>query len=67
LAVGAVIDPDLVRKERLALSVETQEGERYGETKEFSGNRISDDQKLDVCLGVKSEKFLDLFLSGLRP
>jgi purine nucleosidase len=67
LAVGAVIDPDLVRKERLAVSVETQEGERYGQIKEISGNRVSGDRKLDVCLGVKSEKFLELFLSGMRP
>ena len=67
LAVGAVIDPDLVRKERLAISVETQGGERYGQIKEFSGNRGSDDRKLDVCLGVKSENFLELFLSGMRP
>jgi purine nucleosidase len=67
LAVGAVIDPDLVRKERLPVSVETQEGERYGQTKEYSGNGVSDDQKLDVCLGLKSEKFLELFLSRLRP
>jgi len=67
LAVGAVIDPDLVRPERLPIAVETQEGERYGQTKEYSGNRVSDDRKLDVCLGVKTEKFLELFLSGLRP
>ncbi len=67
LAVGAVIDPDLVRKERLPVSVEAQEGERYGQTKEYSGNGVSDDQKLDVGLGLKSEKFLELFLSRLRP
>jgi purine nucleosidase len=67
LAVGVVIDPNLVRKERLSISVETRAGERYGQTSEYSGNRASDDQKLEVCLGVKSEKFLELFLSRLRP
>ena len=41
LAVGAVIDPDLVRKERVAISVETREGERYGQIKEISGNRVA--------------------------
>jgi purine nucleosidase len=67
LAVGAVIDPDLVRKERLAISVETQEGERYGQTSEYAGEGAADGSKLEVCLGVKSEKFLDLFLSRLKP
>jgi len=67
LAVGAFIDPNLVRKERLSISVETRAGERYGQTSEYSGERGSDDQKLEVCWGVKSEKFLELFLSRLRP
>ena len=67
LAVGAAIDPNLVRKERLSIFVETQEGERYGQTSEYAGERVSDGEKLEVCLGVKSEKFLELFLSRLRP
>lgn len=66
LAAGVVIDPNLVRKERLPISVETRAGEHYGQTSEYSGDRVSDDQKLEVCLGVKSEKFLELFLSRLR-
>ncbi len=60
LAVGAVIDPTLVTKERLSLEVEIEEKERYGrisETREGS--------KIEVCLGVNSERFLDLFLSRL--
>jgi inosine-uridine nucleoside N-ribohydrolase len=67
LALGAVIDPHLVRKQRLPISVETREGERYGQTREDSGDRVSDDQRLEVCLDVKAEKFLELFLSRLRP
>ena len=66
LAVGAVIEPDLVRKERLSISVEAQEGERYGQTSEYVGAGAPDGPKLEVCLGVKSEKFLELFLSRLR-
>jgi inosine-uridine nucleoside N-ribohydrolase len=67
LAVGLIIDPNLVRKERLSIFVETQEGERYGRTLECSGERGPDGQKLEVCLGVKSEEFLELFLSRLGP
>jgi purine nucleosidase len=67
LAVGAVIEPDLVRKERLSISVEAQEGERYGQTSEYVGTGAPDGPKLNVCLGVKSEKFLEFFLSRLRP
>jgi len=55
-----VIDPTLVTKERLSLEVETDEEERYGhisETREGS--------KIEVCLEVNSERFLDLFLSRL--
>jgi purine nucleosidase len=66
LAVAAIIDPDLVRKVRLAISVEAQEGERYGQTSESAGDGAAGGSKLDVCLGVKSEKFLELFLSRLR-
>jgi purine nucleosidase len=67
LAVGIVINPNLVNKGKLSISVETQKGERYGQSVEYSGGRGSDGHKLDVCLGVKSEKFLELFLSRLRP
>ena len=61
LAVGAVIDPTIVRRERFALDVEDREGEDYG--------RVSETQKslnADVCLGVDSKKFLELFLSRLN-
>jgi len=66
LAVAAVIDPDLVRKERLSISVETQEGERYGQTSGYAGEGAPDGPMMEVCLGVKSEKFLEFFLSRLR-
>ncbi len=61
LAVGVTIRPDLVRKERLALRVETQEGERYGHVTEVRG-----DPKVEVCLGVNAQEFLELFISRLR-
>jgi purine nucleosidase len=60
LAVGVVIDPNLVRKERLSLEVETEEGEHYGHISE-----IKKGPKTDVCLGVDAERFLDLFVSRL--
>jgi purine nucleosidase len=60
LAVGVIIDPDLVSKERLSLHVETQEGQYYGKTSEVSGNK-----KAEVCLEVDAKKFLELFLSRL--
>lgn len=61
LAVGVVIDPDLVKKERVALRVETEEGERYGQTRE-----AEEGLKTDVCFGVDAERFLELFVSALR-
>lgn len=60
LAVGVVIDPDLVKKEKLSLYVKTQKGEYFGKIKEgFGGSNI------DVCLTVDAERFLELFLSRL--
>ena len=61
LAVGVTIRPDLVRKERLALRVEAEERERYGHVAEVRG-----DPKVDVCLGVNAQEFLELFISRLR-
>jgi purine nucleosidase len=60
LAVGVVIDPTLVRKERLSIHVETQEGEHYGKTSE-----VEEGLKVEVCLGVNAGGFLELFLSRL--
>ncbi len=64
LAVGSTIDPDLVRKERCLLHVETGEGEQYGRTTEACGD-ADEHQKINVCFGVNSAGFLDLFLSRL--
>ena len=61
LAVGVVIDPDLVRKERLSVDVETGEEEYYGHISE-----VKEGSKIEVCLEVNSKKFLELFLSRLR-
>ena len=60
LAVGVAIDPNLVRKERLSLDVKIQEGEHYGHISE-----IEEGPKVEVCLEVDAEKFLDLFVSRL--
>ncbi|RPJ04405.1 MAG: nucleoside hydrolase, partial [Deltaproteobacteria bacterium] len=61
LAVGAVIDPSLVKKERLPIHVETGEGNRFGQTLESQeGN------PLEVCLEADSKGFLELFLSRLK-
>jgi purine nucleosidase len=60
LAVGVVIDPELVREERLSIDVETQEGESFGKTVEGRG-----DSNIDVCLTVNAKSFLDLFISRL--
>jgi purine nucleosidase len=60
LAVGVVVDPELVRKERLAIGVETREGEHYGRTSE-TGERPN----IEVCMEVNAKGFLELFLSKL--
>jgi purine nucleosidase len=60
LAVGVVIDPTLVRKERLSIDIETQEGDHYGKTSE-----AKEGPKVKVCLAVDAEEFLELFLSRL--
>jgi purine nucleosidase len=60
LAVGVVIDPNLIRKERLSLDVKIQEGEYYGQISE-----TKEGPKIDVGLGVDAKRFLDLFMSRL--
>jgi purine nucleosidase len=61
LAVGVVINPNLVRKERLSIHVETQEEDHYGKTSE-----VKEGQKIEVCLEVDAGKFLDLFVSRIH-
>jgi inosine-uridine nucleoside N-ribohydrolase len=60
LAVGVTINPDLVKRERLPIRVETREGEHLGQTSEFAGS-----PSIEVCLEVDTKKFLELFLSRL--
>jgi len=60
LAVGVVIDPELVTKEKLSIGVETREGQYYGRTSE-----TRERPNIEVCLEVNAKKFLDLFLSRL--
>ncbi len=58
LAVGVVVDPTIVGRERLALQVEDREGRHYGRVSE-----IKKSPNADVCLKVDSKRFLELFLS----
>jgi purine nucleosidase len=60
LAVGVVIDPDLVKKQKLSLTVETREVEYFGKIVEGLGG-----SDIDVCLAVDANRFLELFLSRL--
>lgn len=60
LSVGVVIDPDLVKIEKLAIDVEIEEGEHYGRISE-----IKEGPEIDVCLEVNSKAFLELFVSAL--
>jgi len=62
LAVGVVIHPGLAQTESLFLSVETGEGEFYGQSRELSRG----EKRAEVCLGVDRAGFLDLFLSRLE-
>ena len=65
LAVAVTLDRDLVRTEALGLEVEIQEGQYYGKTTE-SSQRSSRQQKIEVCLGIDVEGFIDLFLTRLK-
>jgi purine nucleosidase len=60
LAVGVAIDPDLVKKEKLSISVETRQGEYFGKIMEELG-----DSNINVCLTVEAKRFLELFVSRL--
>jgi inosine-uridine nucleoside N-ribohydrolase len=60
LAVGVVTHPSLVKKQKLSLTVETQEGEYFGKIVEGLGG-----SDIDVCLAVDAKRFLELFLSRL--
>ena len=60
LAVGVAINPDLVKKERLPIHVETKEGQHFGETSESA-----ESPNIEVCLEVDTKRFLELFLSRL--
>ena len=62
LAVGVVVNRDLVGMERLSIDVTTREGEYYGLTKE-----VKSYPKTNACLSVNSRSFLELFLSRLSP
>jgi inosine-uridine nucleoside N-ribohydrolase len=60
LAVAVAIRRDLVGMERLRVDVETRKGEYLGQTREVEGGF-----PMEVCLSLRSEAFLELFLSRL--
>jgi len=60
LAIAVAIHQDLVDMERLFMDVETREGEYFGQTREVKGGF-----PMEVCLSVRAEDFLELFLSRL--
>lgn len=60
LAVGVVIDPSLVSRERLFLQVETRPGASYGQVSESPSG-----SEAEVCLEVEPERFLNLFFSQI--
>ena len=60
LAIAVAIRLDLVGTERLFMDVETREGENFGQTREVKGGF-----PMEVCLSVRAEDFLELFLSRL--
>ena len=68
LAVGIVVDPNLVRTESLSIQVQSREGEHLGQILEEPEKDVrigSGRRKIEVCLEVNSDKFLQLFLSRL--
>lgn len=60
LAISVAIHQDLVGSERLFIDVETCEGAYFGQTREVKGGF-----PMEVCLSVRAEDFLELFLSRL--
>lgn len=61
LAVGVVIDPTLVNTRRMSVEVDVT-GDTIGRTYEVNSNN----SKMNVCLEVESERFLEHFLSTLH-
>jgi inosine-uridine nucleoside N-ribohydrolase len=60
LAIAVAIRRDLVGMERLRMDVERRKGEYFGQTREVEAGF-----PMQVCLSVRSEAFLELFLSRL--
>jgi inosine-uridine nucleoside N-ribohydrolase len=65
LAVGVAIDSKLAKMEELSITVNVEEGERYGQILEVQKEKISETQKVNVCLKVNTDNFLSLFLSRI--
>jgi inosine-uridine nucleoside N-ribohydrolase len=62
LAIAVAIRSELVETEKLSIDVDTREGDYFGRTREVEG-----EFPMEVCLKVRSEDFLQLFLSRLSP
>jgi purine nucleosidase len=61
LAVAVAAYPDLAKREKLSLTVETQEGDHRACTCE-----CPESPPIDVCTTVDTKRFLDLFLSAFE-
>jgi len=61
LAVGVVVNPGLVKKQRLRVHVETEEGEHFGQIQE-----VEKGPEINACLRVDASGFLDMFLGRLE-
>jgi len=64
LAVGAVIDPTLVRTQKLFVDVETA-GFSAGQTVADARNVWKRQPNVDVCVEVDGERFVELFVQRL--
>ncbi|MBI5880282.1 MAG: nucleoside hydrolase [Chloroflexi bacterium] len=64
LAVGAVIDPTLVRTQKLFVDVETA-GFSAGQTVADGRNVWKREPNVDVCVEVDGERFVELFVERL--
>lgn len=61
LAVGVALDPSLVRRERMALAVETRGALTAGMAVADLRRRSRAAPTADVCVEVEAKRFLDLF------
>lgn len=64
-AVAYVVDPTLFETETVPLTVETQSPQHFGLTAVDWRRRAGREPNVNVCVGVDSERFLDLYRQTL--